>query len=314
VATMGSSFFHLGILFEGSSMPRYLEILILISSAFCRFARIFVRLLLLGILLSFQASSTENSASVEEKAAASETPTNEKEISPASEAAKLPTQSAIQGSVQVKTAVGASKTAPPLEPEKVKKQIDKFPRWRKLDRYRKAMLLEDNIWVVAKTRDSDVAGFDEELYIAGAGMTKANKNQAFRQLKKFSEWTELSDYVVASDYSEEKSELFLHLKAYGYFAKMHMDVAFASRDDSHDLFMKVIKGHFLGMTVGFRIQKDAKSRNSEILMTALHPFETLPLPRFFVEFGLEVVFQQLGQRLRQKMELGPLNSTQATNN
>ncbi|MEO0335711.1 MAG: hypothetical protein AAF202_04930, partial [Pseudomonadota bacterium] len=199
----------------------------------------------------------ENSAAAKQTAAAKQQSANE----PAAKGA-APNSGGAKAAVS-----GSKKTAPPIEPKRVKKQIDKFPRWRKLDRYRKAMIDEKKIWVVAKTRDSDVEKFDEELYIAGAGITSAKPGKAYEELIKFSSWTSLSDYVVASDYNEEKKQLYLHLAAYGYFAKMHLDVAFGEDPQKQDLYMKVVRGHFLGMTVGFRIHKDARSRKSEILMT-----------------------------------------------
>ena len=85
-----------------------------------------------------------------------------------------------------------------------------------------------------------------------------------------------------------------------------MQVGWGKGDTPHDLYLRVIKGQFLGMTVGFRVLEDAKSRGSEILMTARHPFDKLPLPKLFMEFGLEVVFQQLGHKLRRKIESNPL--------
>ncbi|NQZ01067.1 MAG: hypothetical protein HRT45_10425 [Bdellovibrionales bacterium] len=284
-----------------------MEILILIASGFYSFFRHFQVVTLLSGLFLIQGLAADKR---ELKSQGSVVEVS-KQAQPAQSGETL---SGVddQGGFQPAGPAGVkkAKSLTPLQPLKLQKQMAKFPRWRLIQRYRQAMREKKKIWVVAKTRDSDAENYKEELYVASAGMAKASVGQAYLVLKDFSGWTSLSDYVLEAEFDEEKSVLFLHLNAYGYYAKMHMDVVFGGSDQYRDLYMKVVRGHFLGMTVGFRIQKDAKSRKSEILMTALHPFEKLPLPRFFMEFGLEVVFQQLGQRLRSRMERGLIGEAQ----
>lgn len=194
------------------------------------------------------------------------------------------------------------KTASPLQVAVARRQLEKFPVWRKTKKYRKSMAEEDKIWVVAKTRDSAGSGLKQELAIAGAGMTTASKARAFSVLKNFGSWAELGEYIHRSEYDSKRQKLYLHLKALGYYAKMFLDVRLHDSEEFSDLYMKVTRGHFLGMVVAFRVLKDAKSRKSEILMTAVHPFETLPLPKSFIEFGLEFVFQHIAQKLRSQMQ------------
>ena len=77
---------------------------------------------------------------------------------------------------------------------------------------------------------------------------------------------------------------------------------------------RIVEGLFRGMIVVFEFQ-DVGRRKTEISMTALHKFDTLPLPKMFIEFGLEVIMQQAGAKLRSLVEedfAHPKNETSGT--
>ncbi|MCB0407446.1 MAG: hypothetical protein KDD34_04520 [Bdellovibrionales bacterium] len=182
-------------------------------------------------------------------------------------------------------------------------EFPQSPFWSKKEETYEKMLKERSIFVSVKTVKNPHPQFKgaEQLQILGAGIVNKHRGRSFQVLKQFDKWSEIHEVIVQSTWTPETHRLFLHMKAFNYMAKMIMKVEVKTEKDMDTIYMHVQEGAFKGMRVAFRL-KDAKSRKTEISMTAQYEFDKLPMPRFFIEFGLEVIFQKIAEKTRSHIE------------
>ena len=177
-------------------------------------------------------------------------------------------------------------------------RLPKKPFWERKERIYKKMVDERAIYVSVKTVDNKApAPKPRRLKILGAGVIHRPRSVTREKLVQYDKWSGIHESIRVSTWTPATKRLFLHMEAFDYHAKMILQVEAEKRENEDWIHMKVVQGSFEGMTVGFRM-KDAKSRKTEVAMTANYDFEKLPMPQFFVVFGLEVVFQKIAEKMR----------------
>lgn len=175
-------------------------------------------------------------------------------------------------------------------------KLPQKPFWEKKERIYQKMIDERAIYVSVKTEKTNKDKV-ERLKILGAGVIHRPRETAWRAFTQFGHWSEIHESIRESRWVPSSKRLFLHMEAFNYHAKMILNVEVENLEQEDWIHMKVVQGSFAGMTVAFRL-KDAKGRKTEVAMTALYEFEKLPMPQFFVVFGLEVVFQKIAGKMR----------------
>lgn len=193
-----------------------------------------------------------------------------------------------------------SKSEFPPDPYRELIQLDEKPFWRKPKYFKR---LENDRAILVAVRSEKMESSDlQSLHMQGAGIVNRPPGVAYEILKDFSRWTEMSDYIKSSQYDSESRILKLHLLAFEYHAHLKMRVFFDEEQENLKAFrFLVLDGAFEGMK-GIMEFKDNGRRKAEISMTVVDEFEKLPLPSFFIEFGLEVVFQKIAARMRSFVE------------
>lgn len=192
----------------------------------------------------------------------------------------------------------------------VSPQRAEFPAsvfWEKKESYRRRIYEDRSIFVTvsAKELKKSISGKPRQLQILGIGVVNSPAVKSYRMLKDFSRWQRIHKSIRAAKWTPENRRLFLHMEAFDYHARMIMRVdeeeVQKEGQTLRKIFFNVEKGSFQGLRAAIQF-KDAKGRKSEISMTAQHEFDKLSMPQFFIEFGLEVVFQQIAQKMRTFVE------------
>ena len=201
-----------------------------------------------------------------------------------------------------------AQTSFPADPNRELIQISSHAFWRKPKYFQK--IVEDRS-ILVNVRSSKIKQSAKEaeklpakqtLNIEGAGMVDRTVDQSYSTLKQFSRWKEMSDYIQSSTYDPSTKILKLHLLAFRYHARMNMRIFFDDKEPSPKaLRFLVLDGEFKDMK-GVLEFKDHERRKAVISMTVYDEFDKLPLPEFFIEFGLEVVFQKMAERMRSFIE------------
>ncbi|MCB0420229.1 MAG: hypothetical protein KDD61_04490 [Bdellovibrionales bacterium] len=143
----------------------------------------------------------------------------------------------------------------------------------------------------------------KKLYMLAKEHLNVYADQAFHAIKEFEFFSEMKPYVRKKEWDSKKKELYLHGEAFDYHAHLWMQFYYMKKTlkgqtkPQYEIHWRHTKGLFQGMT-GVVVLKDVGRRTCEISMTTRFNFDKLPLPEFFVEFGLEVILQKMAFQVR----------------
>lgn len=173
------------------------------------------------------------------------------------------------------------------------------PFWKMKQKARKKVQENQSILVSVKSRQQQ----DKRhlLTMVGGGQIKTPVKFAYDQSKKLGELKDYSEYIVASKWNPELRTLYLHTVAFKYHAIMRLSVDFFESEDFYEIRWKHDQGVFKGLRGVIRFShKDAKT--SEIGLQTEYFYQDLKIPKFFVEFGLEVALHRVASRIRAVVE------------
>ena len=176
---------------------------------------------------------------------------------------------------------------------------EEAPFWKAKEKVYQRIVEQREIIVSVKV--NKLAGTSKELVMQGAGQSSTPLDFTYQEATKFDNFPKISSYIREIKYTPEKKQLFMHSEAYGYHARMLLQLDYKTAGAKKVIAYKIISGVFTGMSgeLGF---EDVGRRKTEISMTGLYPFEKLPVPAFFAEFGLEVILQKMAARMRAYVE------------
>ena len=137
--------------------------------------------------------------------------------------------------------------------------------------------------------------------MTGAGHVKAPGEFSYARVREFHRLKDLSEYVRESTFDEQKSHLYLHVAAFNYHARMLMAIVLQRQGKQRQILFHIVAGTMKGMRGVVQLE-DIERRGSEMSMTAFYDYDKLPIPQFFIEFGLEVVMQKMAETLRAHVE------------
>ncbi len=163
--------------------------------------------------------------------------------------------------------------------------------------------IAEDLDVIVKVNRHDLPNpvLKNELEMSGLGLALLPRSQAFALAKDFNNLKNASDYIKEIKYDPQTKRLFMHSEAFGYSARMLMDIDFVSTKNSNEIHFVIVDGVFKSMK-GVIILKDFEHRGTEVNFLARYQYEKLLIPSFFVEFGLEVVIQKVAVRFRNFIE------------
>lgn len=183
------------------------------------------------------------------------------------------------------------------------------PFWRTKPKVFKKITDERAI-VVSVTADEKAPG-PHTLKMQGGGLTRRSAEFIFNETQKYEKLTQVSEHVREVKWDAQKKELYVHTEAFQYHARMTMTVEpIAAKNvpggdgKTSRLQFKVIRGHFTGMEGAFTYE-EFKPEATLMGFEATYKYINLPMPRFFIEFGLEVVLQKVAARMRTYLENQP---------
>lgn len=177
-----------------------------------------------------------------------------------------------------------------------------LPFWRK-DRIFSRIVDQREVVVVVKKRPNpNDKVHPYHLTMEGAALIAMPRKYAFKNVTDFNSLTSVTSHIKEAKWQPQKHFLYLHTEAYGHHARMHMKIELSEDKKQGDIHVsemrwRITQGTFEGMS-GVLSFEDLKRRKCIMSMTAEYNFAKLPLPEFFIEFGIEVVLQKMAARIR----------------
>ena len=143
------------------------------------------------------------------------------------------------------------------------------------------------------------------LTLGGSFLVSKFASTGFERAKGFKFLGGIKSYITKFRWIESKRQLYIKGKAYKFHAQMWMEFQYNSYLVEgvrvYELHWIHTKGLFAGMKGVMRFQ-DIGRRTHQISMTAQYNFEKLPLPTFFLKFGLEVILRKVAYKFRSHLE------------
>jgi hypothetical protein len=174
--------------------------------------------------------------------------------------------------------------------------------WKSKAKVHKKIREERAIIVSVLTKKSDIDPKKPHLlHMTGGGWIGTSRKFAYDQARDFSNLKKVSSHIREVVYNAKDQTLYLHTEAFNYHAKMKLKVDFKEVDSSSQIDFTVIEGMFVCLQ-GLVTFSEVEPLKSEIGFFSGYRYKDLPMPRFFIEFGLEVVIQKISGFLRGYIE------------
>ena len=167
------------------------------------------------------------------------------------------------------------------------------PFWQAKEKYHERVR---NGEVLVSVHENKSAGA-RRLTVEGGARVHAAKDFVIRASRDYERLARLTGYVEEAHFDASSGVLAVKLAAYGRRAKM--DVKMQNLDDG--VGFQVVEGALTGLAMRLHVTSLAPE-NCEVGIEGEFAYEKFPLPRFFVEFGMEVIFKRMAWRLRHQVE------------
>jgi hypothetical protein len=179
-------------------------------------------------------------------------------------------------------------------------QANELPFWKaKAKIYQRIENRE--IIVSVHSEKAEKPQLPHDLHAAGGGQVNSPRDFLFSEAKKYGDLSHNSDYVKSSIYHPDTHILELKIEAFGHSSEMNVELKEISSDETRQILFHILSGPFKGFqgTVDFT---SLKPKKSEVGFSGEYRYDEFPIPRFFLEFGMEIVLQKMAFRLRKHVE------------
>lgn len=172
------------------------------------------------------------------------------------------------------------------------------PFWRSKEKVY-AKVQEREVIVAVNTEDVKAGVAPRRLSIKGGGQMRTPCDFAFGAAQNYPELARESGYVEEVSYQADEGLLKLKMAAFGFRESATLKMS-AGQDGEHKaIFYEIMEGRLTGFKGRF-VFYPVRGRDKQCDIGTLGEFNyrELPLPRMFVTFGLQVMFQRMAGRLR----------------
>lgn len=176
---------------------------------------------------------------------------------------------------------------------------DDTPFWKAKEKIYQR-IQDGEVIVSVKSADAK-APFKHRLEINGGGQARAPRDFAFNFARDYDHIARLSGYIDKAKYHPETKRIEVHVSAFAFSADLELKVNDVPDADPKRIEFDIVKGPMTGLNV--RLEFAAlNAAKTEIGMRGAYDYDTFPLPKMFLEFGMEVIFQKTAVRLRSEVE------------
>ena len=156
--------------------------------------------------------------------------------------------------------------------------------------------------VVSVTRHDGREGRGRHrLNIAGGGWVRAPREFVMQKAFEFDRLAKASGYIDSAVYDAAEQKLSIAVSAYGRKAQMQVRLRSVKDVEPKRIDYEILNGPLRGLKGAFEFTEIGSIQTEVGIVSEFH-YDELPLPKFFIEFGLEVVFQKMAVNLRNYVE------------
>ncbi len=173
------------------------------------------------------------------------------------------------------------------------------PFWMTKPEVAKRMKDEGLLVVSSKTEKSEnpAEKLKYHFNVVSGGVVKTNYALTDEVVRDFEKLKELDDHFEEVKYHKNSNTLYMHMSAMGFHARMHLKLKETKTSNSTNWEWVCVAGNFIGMqgTIGVR---EIERQKTEISIQTDYHSQEIPLPKTLLDFGLEVIGRQVGEKMR----------------
>jgi hypothetical protein len=141
----------------------------------------------------------------------------------------------------------------------------------------------------------------QALRVEGGGQVAAPYDFVFATTQKYEDLLKSSDYIKSAKYNPETHLLDIEIEAFLHKAQMQIELKARGDVEPKRIEYRVVTGPLAGFAGAFNFVAIGE-RKTEVGISGDYSYDQFPIPRLFLEFGFEVVFQKMALRLRSYVE------------
>lgn len=134
-----------------------------------------------------------------------------------------------------------------------------------------------------------------ELNVNGGGHVRASCAVVFSEAQNYEETARLTGYVKNPKYDSTTGRMHITISAYTYAREV--DLTVTANEGERRIEFRMLNGPMRDFWWALKMT-DFKPQVCEIALTGGYKYDEFPIPRLFLEFGMEVVFKRMAERLR----------------
>ena len=138
------------------------------------------------------------------------------------------------------------------------------------------------------------------LRVVGGGQSRVPCDFVFIQAENYEETARLSGYVTQAKFNPETRVMNVTVEAFFHSASMQIAVQ-SHPAPERKLDFTMLTGAMRGFQWALSFA-DLNSGICEIAIDGSYLYDQFPIPRLFLEFGMEAVFKRMAERLREQVE------------
>jgi hypothetical protein len=135
------------------------------------------------------------------------------------------------------------------------------------------------------------------LRLSGAGQVAAPCDFVFKNAQRYEELAKTTGYVEKFQLDPGGQTMQVAIRVFGFSSEFKVQAIVKEGATPKALEFTVLTGPMNGFTWGLAFDPVQPSK-CEVAISGEYSYETFPIPKLFLEFGLEVIFQRIAQRLR----------------
>lgn len=134
------------------------------------------------------------------------------------------------------------------------------------------------------------------LKLAGGGHVNAPCDFVYKTAHNYQELSRLSGFVEKSQYDSSTHILDVTISAFFYRSIFKLEIE-EPKGPEKELVFHIISGPMRGLKWSISFA-DVKSGKCEIDWRGEYKYDQFPIPKLFLEFGLEAIYRHMAERLR----------------
>jgi uncharacterized membrane protein len=171
--------------------------------------------------------------------------------------------------------------------------------WHKDSQWHHRATLQRKIYVSAR---ADQHEDEQRLRVEAMGIINAPKVFTAEKAKDYDELPKVSGHFKTVEYRPDKRQLFVVTEALRWQARMLLQLQYETDEKGNAVHsFEVIGGSFQGLTGEFTFV-DFEGSQTQLILRARYSNKKLPLPKVLMGMALEVIMEQVAQKLRSHME------------